>query len=284
MRISSLSFAWLPRQSTLTLVLGLLLALPLWSRAAVAESLQSLDDASLGEVAAQQGIAFDLEYRINTKADGEPVDAAECPTVGVLTGGSSCRIAYSLADSSGMWIVLKNYRGMIKLTNIHVDAESLAADWTPRTSGSQSGTGGQAAYMNPYLCINPAGCTSASPVSAYYDPRNKPALQLSAGNWATALAAGTSSYNTYLNRPYYTDFTTSLFVERMTAEFDTSSSQKDGYLKNNVAGAPIALRIAHGVGLVPDPNNPPDVMVGPYGNAPAQVRLDGKLQIYGFGF
>ncbi|MGH8493484.1 MAG: hypothetical protein ACRERR_10325 [Moraxellaceae bacterium] len=237
-----------------------------------------LDDSSLGEVAAQQGIAFDLEYRINSLANGDPVSTAECPTVGVLTGGASCRIAYSLADSSGMWIVAKGYRGTIKLTNIRIDAVTLAAAWTSRTSGTATGAGGQAAFMNPNLCINAAGCISTSAASNYYDPRSKPSFQLAAGNWATAMAAGSAAYNTYLNQPNYTDFTASLYVDRLTGEFDTgcttstgntTCTTKEGYLQNNVPGAPIALRLSSG---------------GLNSNVPANIRLDGRLQIYGFGY
>lgn len=255
-------------------------------------TMTALDDAGLEEVAAQQGIAFDLEYRINSKANGEVVDSSECPTVGALTGGASCRMAYSLADNSGMWIVAKNYRGLIKLTNIRIDATTLAAAWTSHTSGTATGTGGVAAYMNPNLCINTSGCTSASPLSSYYNPLSKPAFQLTSGNWATAKAVSTAAYNTYLNQPNYTDFVASLST-KLTAEFDsncatssgnTTCSTKDGYLQNKVPGAPIALRMASGVSLIPDPDNPPDVITGPYGNAPAQVRLDGRLQIYGFGY
>lgn len=269
-----------------SLLSGLLLCMG--TVAVQADTLQVMDDASLGAVSAQQGIAFDLEYRVNTKADGEPVDLAECPTVGVLTGGSSCRVAYSLADSDGMWIVLKGYRGMSKLTNIYADAANLPGNWTSRTSGTSSGAGGNNAYKNPYTCLNRNPTTGVCTGNVYDDPRGKPVFQLTAGNWRAAGCGGTgpipASCRQYINSPQYTDFTTSLFIERMTAEFDSSPGTRDGYLRNAVPGAPIALRIAHGVGLVPDPDNPPDVMVGPYGNAPAQIRLDGRLQIYGFGF
>lgn len=258
------------------LILVACLALPTLIHAD--STLALLDDASLGEVSAQQGIAFDLEYRVNALANGDAVSASECPAIGALTAGASCRIAYSLADSSGMWIVAKAYRGMIKLTNIRIDAAELAAAWTSRTSGSLTGTGGQAAYMNPNLCINTSGCTSASPASSYYDPRSKPSLQLTAGNWATAKDDDASVYFTYLNQPNYSDFITSLYVEKLTAEFDTgcttssvsgltTCTTRDGYLKDLIPGAPIALRLASGSS-----------------NAPAKVRLDGRLQIYGFGY
>lgn len=269
------------------------LALPalVWADTA---GLTALDDASLSEVAAQQGIAFDLEYRINSTATGDPVGVSECPTVGALTGGESCRMAFGLADGSGMWIVAKGYRGIIKLTNIRIDAVNLAAGWTTRTDDPGTAqVGGDAAYMNPNLCINVSGCTSASPASSYYSPGGKPSFQLSSGNWAAAKAVSTDAYNTYLNQPNYTDFTASLYVDRLTAEFDTgcttssgntTCSNRTGYLQNKVPGAPIALRLASGLSYVPDPDNPPDVKYGPYGNAPASVRLDGRLQIYGFGY
>lgn len=239
-----------------------------------AEGLQPLDDGGLSEVSAQQGIAFDLEYRINAKADGEPVPSAECPNVGVLTGGSSCRIAYAFPDLGG-WLVLKGYRGLIKLTNVRIDAATTPSTYTIRTDGPDAGTvGGDAGYLNPYMA------------ETGYIPTSKPALQLTAGNWADAGCAGTpgAACYTYLNRPNYTDLTASMNIEKITAEFDTSATVKDGYLKNNVTGAALAVRLAHGVGLVPDPNNPPDVMIGPYSNTPAQIRLDGRMQLFGFGY
>ncbi len=219
--------------------------------------LQAMSDDDMELVAAQQGIALDMELRINAKADGEPVDSSECPTVGGLTGGSSCRLAIGLSDrmdGDGMWIVMKSYRGIIKLNNIRLDASSFGGSSTHRNLPAMGG----------------------------YDPNNKPALQLTAGKWATALATSSSAYNIYLNTPDYTDFTAALSIDRLSAEYD--SGGQPGYLRNDIAGAALAMRMAHGIGLVPDPNNPPDVMVGPYTNEPARIRLDGRLQIHGFGF
>lgn len=233
-----------------------LVAAGLWPVAAMAAlPMESLTDEAMEEVAGQQGIALNLEFRINAKADGQPVDSAECPTVGALTGGASCRMAFALADLNGAWIVLKGYRGLNKLTNIRLDATTFGGNSVHRDLAS---------YMGGY------------------DPNNKPAIQLTAGNWATALAGGATTYNTYLNTGTYQDFTTALNVERLSAEFD--SGGVPGYLRDAIAGAPISIRIAHGNGLVPDPNNPPDVMFGPYTNDPARIRLDGRLQIHGFGF
>lgn len=234
----------------------LLIVAGLWPAAAMAAlPMESLSDEAMEEVSGQQGIALNLEFRINAKADGQPVDSSECPTVGALTGGASCRMAFALPDLAGAWIVLKGYRGLNKLTNIRLDATTFGGNSIHRDL---------ATYMGGY------------------DPNNKPAIQLTAGNWATALAGGATTYNTYLNTGTYNDFTTALNVERMSAEFDSGGVY--GYLRDAIVGTPISIRIAHGNGLVPDPNNPPDVMFGPYTNDPARIRLDGRLQIHGFGF
>ncbi len=223
--------------------------------------MQTLSDADMGHVLGQDGLAINLEFRINAKADGDPVDASECPTVGGLTGGASCRLAINLADRDGIWIVMKSYRGILKLTNIRLDASVFGGSTIHRDITT---------YMGGY------------------DPNNKPAIRLTAGNWANTaganceLAPTSASCNTYLNTPSYNDATLALSIERLTAEFDAGG--QPGYLLDNVAGAPLALRFAHGVGLVPDPDNPPDVKVGPYTNTPAQIRMDGRLQVHGFGF
>lgn len=238
-----------------TLLICIAGTLPLATHAASTPLMQPLSDTDMEDVVGQQGIALNLEFRVNMKADGQPVDASECPTVGALTGGSSCRMAFALPDLTGAWIVTKNFRGLNRLNNIWVDAVKLGGSTIHRDLTT---------YMGGY------------------NPNDRPAMQFTAGNWATALAGGTTTYNNYLNSATYADFETALYLESLGAEFDSGS--QPGYLRNAVPGAPLGLRIAHGNSLVPDPNNPPDVMFGPYGNEPAKIRLDGRLQIHGFGF
>lgn len=215
--------------------------------------MQPLTDEDMQDVSGQQGIALNLELRINSRADGTPVDASECPTAGGLTGGTSCRIALALSDLGNAWIVLKSYRGLARLTNIRLDATTFGGNTIYRDL---------ATYMGGY------------------DPNNKPAIQLTVGNWATALAGGAAAYYTYLNTPGYQDFVTALNIERLSIEFD--SGGVPGYLRDAISGAPLAMRLAHGNGLVPDPDNPPDVKFGPYTNEPARIRLDGRLLVHGF--
>lgn len=216
--------------------------------------MEALTDEAMDHVSGQAGIAFNWEFRVNSQANGEVIDSTECPTVGSLTNGASCRFAFTLPDLTGAWVVMKNYRGINKLNNIRLDAVNLPAV----NSGLQSTT-----YLGAYSVLS------------------KPAMQISAGGWATAYAAGGATYASYLNSATYNDFVTSMYAPRISAEFDSGGTP--GYLRDAISGSPLGLRIASGIGLVPDPNNPPDVMLGPYTNTPAGVRLDGQVQIHGFG-
>lgn len=233
-------------------------------------ALQSLTDEDLGNVAAQQGIAFNMEFRINSQADGSAVPSSECPDVAGLTGGKSCRLALYLADHDGMWIVMKNYRGIIKLNNIRIDASNL-----------------------------PAANSSRRDITSYlggFDPNGKPAIQLTTGPWGVASAGGTNltsaTYYTYLNQSSYNDFSLSMDVSRMTLEFDCGAAvggtiyasgcssatagwdgvdRVPGYLRDAITGSAISLRVAKGISS----SNLAPV-------TPAQIRLDGRLQLYGY--
>lgn len=246
--------------------------LALWLLPALAcsagEGLQPLSEDDLAGVRGQAGITMDFEWRLNADASGNPV---ACPTVGSAT---DCRLGLSFAERQGMWIVLKGYRGILRLRNIRIDAANLNPGWTTHTNAG--------AAQSPYL--------------AGYDPRGKPAIQLTAGNWATALAGGATAYNTYLNSNVYSELTTSLNISQVTAEYNCAAAVNNstgmhvggcsaatagwddsftpdsldhvpGYLRSSVGGSAISLRMADGT------TNP---------NAPAQFRLDGRLQIFGY--
>lgn len=248
----------------ITSALLLLASLQAGAAMASAQAMEPLSEGEMEGVTGREGIAISLELRINAKADGEPVDSSECPTIGALSGGTSCRIGLTFADRDGMWIALKSYRGILALNNIRLDASTFGGNSVHRDITS---------YMGDY------------------DPNNKPAIRLTAGNWARtdgvsppACETNPTGANcrTYMNQPNYSDFTAALSIDRLSAEFDSGGTP--GYLLDNVSGAALSMRVAHGIGLVPDPDNPPDVKIGPYTNSPALIRLDGRLQIHGFGF
>lgn len=235
-----------------------------------ADSMKPMTDEDLGMVSAKQGVAFNLEFRINAQADGSAVPSSECPTVAGLTGGSSCRLAVYLADHDGMWIVMKNYRGLIRLNNIRIDAVNLPASGSLRRD------------ISSYL--------------AGYDPNGKPAIQLTSGPWGVASAAGTNlsstTYYSFINQSSYNDLAVGLDIQRVSLEFDCGASvsgtiylsgcgsstagwdgndRVPGYLTDTISGAPLSVRMARGIS---SSNLAP--------TAPAQIRLDGRLQIFGY--
>lgn len=252
----------LPVILALLLAPGLLPALPL----------QSLADEELGSVAARDGIAVSLDFRINAQADGSAVPASECPAVAGLAAGASCRLAVNFAAHTGMWAVMKSYRGIFRLANVHLDATNLPNLWTVHT--------GNGANQNPYL--------------AGYDPRNKPAIQLTSGPWGAARGGTLANYHLFLNQNLYNDFAMAMNIERLSAEFDCGAAintaagihvagcgaatpgwdgvdRVPGYLRDAIPGAAISLRMANGISagnLAPA--------------APMQLRLDGRLQIFGY--
>lgn len=235
-------------------VFGLMMVI---TQSVASETLHSLEDEALGDVVAQQGIAFNLEFRINAQADGSAPPVAECPDIGVLTGGTSCRLAVSLADQDGNWIVMKGYRGIMKLSNIRIDAVNLPSSWT-----THSGSG---ATQSINLCNAWSGTTC----TGYYNPNGTPSIQLTSGPWATALAGTTTVYNTFLNTDVYKELTLAMHIDKLTYEFDGAGTP--GYLRNSVTGAPISYHIANGISAS-----------NPYPSAPAQIRLDGRLQVFGY--
>lgn len=242
------------------------------SAGAASLGMQPLSELDLENIAGQDGVALSIDFRINAQADGSAVPAAECPTVAGLTGGASCRLALNFADAAGIWIVMKSYRGILRLSRVYIDASNLPNAWTTHTVG---GT-----VLNPYL--------------GGYDPRNKPAIQLTSGPWATALAGTVANYNIFLNQSAYNDMAVGLNIDRLAGEFDCGAAvntaagihvggcsgatpgwngvdRVPGYLRDGTPGAAIGLRMADGISagnLTP--------------SAPSQMRLDGRLQIFGY--
>lgn len=235
-----------------------------------ASALESLDDTVLADIGAQAGIQINLEFRINANADGS---LDPCPTV---AGAADCRLALSGFDRRGFWVVMKEYRGITRLNDTRIDAANAAStttDWTGRKSVGIS--------PNTYL--------------GTHNPNNKPVIQLTTAPWGTAYASSTSgTYYSFLNQDTYVDLAMSMHIGRMTAEYDCGTTINNaagihvggcnsgtsgwdgvdrvpGYLRDEIPGAPISLHMAHGISsstLAPD--------------TPAQIRLDGRLQLYGY--
>lgn len=236
-----------------------------------AGALESLADDVLADIGAQAGIQINLEFRINANADGS---LDPCPAV---AGAADCRLALSGLDRRGFWVVMKEYRGITRLTDTRIDAANAVSTTTDWSSGKSVGMS-----PNTYL--------------GTHNPNNKPVIQLTTAPWGMAYAAGSTSgtFYSYMNKDAYDDLAMLMNIGRMTAEYDCGTAintaagihvagcsssvagwdgvdRVPGYLRDAIPGAPISLRTAHGISAS---------TLSP--NAPAQMRLDGRLQLYGF--
>ncbi|WP_156478254.1 DUF6160 family protein [Alcanivorax sp. NBRC 102024] len=108
----------------------ILLCMQLISSATLAAGLQSLDDATMSNVTGQAGIAVDLELRINTDENFNPLsnlDYCDGPS-------NDCRMAFNFHNRNsggGEWIVWKDLYGTLKINDLRIDAG--------QTSGNPSG-------------------------------------------------------------------------------------------------------------------------------------------------
>lgn len=87
----------------------------------VAGELRALDDSELSDVTGQEGIALDVELRINTDASGAPLASLnDCSGV-----GNPCTLAVQFNNrlgGGGEWLVLKDTYGLLRINNLWLDA------------------------------------------------------------------------------------------------------------------------------------------------------------------
>lgn len=142
----------------------------------VANALESISDAELSSVSAQQGVALDLEFRMNTDANSAPL--ASLGNCTGTTAANKCKMAIHLNNrdsGGGEWLVLKDIYGSFIIKNLYIDAASLPAAASP--------------YANDSSFLNQVGtvCLPDNGVAAGCAARltSKPALSMSYPGSAT---------------------------------------------------------------------------------------------------
>ena len=127
--------------------------------------MQPLDDDALANVVGQEGVALDIELRINADEDGNPLSS-----LGNCSGlGNPCVLALQFNNRNsggGEWLVLKDYYGVMKINSLFLDASQ-----TPAGNGN---------YANPSRFFNQAGdACLASGVFPNCNINDVPALSMS---------------------------------------------------------------------------------------------------------
>ena len=108
--------------------------------AASASGLVPMDDAQLGLITGQEGIALDTEFRMNADANGNALaNLGNCSGV-----GNPCTFSLQF-NNRDEWLVLKDIYGILKLNGLFIDAAE-----TPSTNG---------AYADPRRFLSQDGQT-----------------------------------------------------------------------------------------------------------------------------
>lgn len=144
-------------------------------------TLAALDDGSLSDISGREGIAIDLELRVNTDAVGKPLQS-----LNYCSGNNNpCRIAFNFLNresgavgQKGEWIVWKDYYGLTRINNLWIDAGQTPAV----ASGYQdvrTEAGGNRFMNGSGTCLLDSSKTAAT---CYQGVLNKPALMLKFNN------------------------------------------------------------------------------------------------------
>jgi hypothetical protein len=104
----------------------------------VANALETVSDEEMSNISAQQGIALDLEFRMNTDASSMPL--ASLGGCAGTTAANKCKMAIHLNNRNsggGEWLVLKDMYGSFLISNLYIDATSLPAAASPYANDSR---------------------------------------------------------------------------------------------------------------------------------------------------
>jgi hypothetical protein len=140
-----------------------------------------LSDSDLSDVTGREGIALDLELRVNTDANGKPLQS-----LSYCSGNNNpCRIAFNFLNresgavgQKGEWIVWKDYYGLTRINNLWIDAGQ-----NPATASTYQDTRSEA-LGNRFMsgsgsCLLDSSKTAAT---CYQGALNKPALMMTFNN------------------------------------------------------------------------------------------------------
>lgn len=204
----------------------------------------SLDEAEMSGVSGAQGVV--LELKLSNNIDPETFNSIGCTmSVGAP---NPCRMGLEFAARSGIWLMMKEYFGLLHLKDLRMDVAFLP--------GTNTG----------YYDANRFKDVLGNNLLPGANPINQPAIQL---RYPATDAQGT-----------YDDFLSYLNVGRLWLEYDQGATP--GYDRDTSTDSAFSMRLADSVGtnLVPDPENPPNVMLS--NHSPAKMRFWGNAYVFGF--
>lgn len=204
----------------------------------------ALDETEMSGVSGAQGVV--LELKLSNNINKETYAPLDC--VASVGTPNVCRMGLEFAARTGIWLMLKEYFGLLHIKDMRLDA-----GFAPATN---------TAYYNPARFKDVLG----NDLLPGANPINQPAVMLT--------YPGTDAQTTY------DDLLTYLNIGRTWLEYDQGATP--GYNRDTTTNSVFSIRLADSVGngLIPDPENPPDVMLS--NHAPAKMRFWGTSYVFGF--
>lgn len=220
------------------LLMAMLLAVP----ALASLPTEELADAELATMTGREGIALDLELRLNADTNGVPLASLSSCTGNL----NPCRLGLEFQGRAGKWLMMKDFYGVLKINELLLN-------------GAYTPAAGPAVYFDPLrFASTPAGgdclVTGGGVPCVASNLWNLPAASFSfptAGKPAT----------------FYNDASLFLNIGRVAAEFNDpfpAGTTTLGYNRDAATGTVLGLRIQDTAG------------------GSAGMRLDGRMLLYGF--
>lgn len=185
----------------------LVLALATLLMVTPALALEPMEDEQLANVSGQEGVQLTLRLRNNVAANGTPIGCS-----GLL---NPCRMGLEFSGREGIWLMLKDYYGVLAINDIRLEGDLLPAVNTGFQDSSRFlGTSG--------TCLI-SGC----------DPRGNQAVRIT---YPFSKAIG-----------QYNDFTLLMNIGRTALEFDNGATP--GYMRDAATGSVLGFRMADSTAL-----------------------------------
>lgn len=183
-------------------MVGLWMAIALLSASGAASSMEPLEDEGLALISGSDGVQLTLRLRNNVDAAGNPMGCS-----GLL---NPCRLGMEFSGRDGIWLMLKDYYGVLSINDIRLESGALPSAWTGYQDASRfEGIDGS--------CLL-AGC----------DPRGSQAVRI--------------SYPMLKGVGQYGDFSLLVNIGRTALEFTDLTTP--GYMKDAATGSALGFRMA----------------------------------------
>lgn len=177
------------------------LFLPCWPLSAM----EAVEDGELAEITGMEGVQLTLRLRNNVDANGDPI--------GCSGNLNNCRMGLEFSGREGIWLMLKDYYGVVEINDVRLEGSVLPSTNTPYFDVSRflDSEDGECLIFE----CNPAGTQA---VRVTYPEGKAPGE--------------------------YSDLTVLINIGRTALEYDDALTSTPGYMRDAATGSVLGFRMA----------------------------------------